>query len=227
VVSAVTRAIRSPGSLRSTAGMRSHTRWGDQAAPGVQDHRLSGTVQHVAAQRADSGVGQRQDGKPQQRPRHRPVPGEVVDQPLGGQRQGQAHGAGRKAQQATADQGEAVGPRVGEQDPPGRCVGRLRLVVLRPPVRQPITESGGTGFVQGRAAGVSVWSGVHGVVVILADVGVWVRWSRTRLVAMLATSRAAQPGYCGCALGPCRRVGSKDAVAGGPSALGDQEGAGP
>ena len=27
VVSAVTRAMRSPGSLRSTAGMRSHTRW--------------------------------------------------------------------------------------------------------------------------------------------------------------------------------------------------------
>ena len=27
VVSAVTRAIRSPGSLRSTAGTRSHTRW--------------------------------------------------------------------------------------------------------------------------------------------------------------------------------------------------------
>ena len=42
VVSAVTRAIRSPGSLRSTAGMRSRSRSGYQAAAGGEDHRLGG-----------------------------------------------------------------------------------------------------------------------------------------------------------------------------------------
>jgi hypothetical protein len=71
---------------------------GDQAASGVQDHRLGGPVQHIAAQRADPGVGQGQHGQPHQRFGHRPVLGEVVDQPLGGQWQGQADCAGGEAQ---------------------------------------------------------------------------------------------------------------------------------
>jgi len=55
-----------------------------ELAAGVQDHRLGRALQHVAAGRADPGVGQRQDGQQQQRPGHCPVVGEVVDQPLGG-----------------------------------------------------------------------------------------------------------------------------------------------
>ena len=96
-----------------------------QAASGVQDHRLGGPIQHIAAQRADPGVGQRQHRKQHQRLGHRPVLGEVVDQPLDGQRQDQADRAGGKAQQAPDGQGETVRPGVGEQDPPGR----RRLIV--------------------------------------------------------------------------------------------------
>jgi hypothetical protein len=101
---------------------------GGQAAAGVQDHRFGGPVQHVAAERAEAGVGQGQHGQPHQRLGHRPVVGEVVDQPLGGQRQGQADRAGGEAEQAPYDEGEAVGPGVGEQDPPGRRLGRLLIV---------------------------------------------------------------------------------------------------
>ena len=83
---------------------------------------------------------------------------------------------GQRLCRSAADQGEAVGPCVGEQDPPGRRLGCLRLVFLRSPVREPGGGLGRTGLVQGQAAGIGVRGGVHEA-------------------AMLATSQAAQPGH--------------------------------
>ena len=70
VVSAVTRDIRSPGSLLVDRGDPQPQQPGDQAAPGGEHHRLGRALQHVPTERADGRVDQHQRGQQQQRAGH-------------------------------------------------------------------------------------------------------------------------------------------------------------
>ena len=104
-----------------------------QPPPRGQDHRLRGPLQHVAAQRAEHGVGHHQARHQQQELRDGAMLAQIVDQRPDDQRQRQAGRRGEQAQHAPHQQREAVGPHVAVHDPPGgafAAAAPMRLVCL-------------------------------------------------------------------------------------------------
>jgi hypothetical protein len=89
-----------------------------QPPPRGQHHRLRGPPQHVAAQRAECGVGHHQARHEQQERRGGAVVAQIIDQRPDDQRQRQAGRGGQQAQQAAGEQREAVRPNVAVHDPP-------------------------------------------------------------------------------------------------------------
>ena len=104
-----------------------------QPPPRGEHHRLRGPLQHVAAQRAEHGVGHHQARHQQQELRDGAMVAQIVDQRPDDQRQRQAGRRGEQAQQAPRQQREAVRPHVAVHDPPAgafAAAAPVRLVCL-------------------------------------------------------------------------------------------------